>query len=467
MTGGDLQVVDFGRLDAETDPNLLSYFLITGTVTEAADGAQLVIGRKGAGKTALFKHLAATLPTRVIELDLVDYVFELHKGLTDVGLSAERAYTSSWRLLIYAAIFGELRTDMGRRNRVYGDNALRSIGLSSNASGLRRMAEWLKRVRRVDLPSVEGVAGLGGLELAEPEVGALSIETATAIDTLEKLLKDQLGRTPVTVLLDRLDDAWTGSADSAHLIGGAVRATRDVSIAMAQSGPAPVVTFLRTDLWERLSFNDKNKMSQDIIYLDWQPDQLAEVVDLRIRTSLGTSPGTGWSKVFTQAEMRQRASARTYILKRTLGRPRDIIAFSIFARRAALTSGHSQIEAGDIYEAEQRYSKHVLDELRDEVERHVRDFTLVVNSLKSLRNRSFTIPEWTAATAANGLNEADAKVALGQLFEASAVGIHRAGGAAGGSGTTYRYQDRHLRSLDDATHQVHLALVRELGLRDT
>jgi hypothetical protein len=91
MPAADIQRVDFGRLDAESDPNLLNYFLVTGTVRGIVSGAKLVIGRKGSGKTALFTHLAANLETRVIELDLLDYVFELHRGFTEVGLPAERA----------------------------------------------------------------------------------------------------------------------------------------------------------------------------------------------------------------------------------------------------------------------------------------------------------------------------------------------------------------------------------------
>jgi hypothetical protein len=83
-----------------------------------------------------------------------------------------------------------------------------------------------------------------------------------------------------------------------------------------------------------------------------------------------------------------------------------------------------------------------------------------------LRKRNFMPDDWVTACKENGLPKAEADKALEQLFEASAVGIHGAGGAQGGSQTTYRYQDRHLRSRPDATHQVHLALVRELGLKD-
>lgn len=462
-----LQDLDFGRLDAESDPKLLDYFLVTGTVREVVDGAKLVVGRKGAGKTALFTHLAARLPSKVVELDLNDYVFELHRGFVQSGLTPDRAYTASWRLLIYTAMFAELRSAMPKALRKRGDDALRNLGVGKDRTIIQGMLDWLKRVRKVDLPSIEGIASVGGLEIEGEKTTPLSAETANDIKTLEEVLQVETARNKVTVLLDRLDDAWDGSKDSLNLIAGAVRATRDIAIALGQPRPAPVITFLRTDLWEKISFNDRNKMSQDIIYLDWNPDGLANVVDRRIHGSIGTEIGAGWDQVFTTGEMRQRASAKTYILKRAMGRPRDVVAFATFARAEALASSHRKIEAVDIYEAEKRYSKHILDELKDEIERHVSDFAIVINTLKSLKNRTFTTASWTKAALSNGLTELQASQALEQLFEASAVGIHGVGGASGGSGTIYRYQDRHLRSRDDAGLQVHLSLVRELGLKDS
>lgn len=342
-TPEDLARIDFGRLDAESDPRLLDYFLVTGTVKRAEQGAKLVIGRKGSGKTALFTHLKHNLPTVTIDLDLLDYVFETHKGLTEAGLAAERAYVASWKLLIYAAVFGALRDEMEATLRARGDKALEALGLGENAGKFRPIVNWLKRVRRVDIPTVAGTGG-GGVELGDEQSGVLTAETVRWLDELEAVLKAEVELSPVTVLIDRLDDAWDGGQESLDFIGGAIRATRDIAIAWGQPSPAPVITFLRTDLWEKLSFNDKNKMSQDIIYLDWTPEQLCEVVDLRVHNSLDTPLGTGWERAFTTEEMRQRAGARTYITKRTMGRPRDIVAFAIFAKEAAVASGHARIE---------------------------------------------------------------------------------------------------------------------------
>ena len=346
--------IDLGRLDAESDKNLPEYFLDTGTVDLVRQGKQLVVGRKGAGKTALFTFLATELDP-VIELDLDDYVWQFHRGLAEVGLQPERAFTTSWKLLIYLSAYSAIRDRLGQDGRKRADGALKALGLGADRGRIKAMVDWLARVRRVDMPEVVGVFSGGGFEVADPAEGNLSAEATRAIHELEDVLVEARQKIPFTVMIDRLDDAWDGSEESLNMIAGAVRATREAALTLDGPPPAPVVTFLRTDLWDRISFNDRNKMSQDILFLDWSTDELADVVALRIARSLETRQEEAWATAFTTEEMRQRASARTYMTKRALGRPRDIVAFAIFAREEAQRSGNDVIEASDIYDAEQRF----------------------------------------------------------------------------------------------------------------
>ena len=461
-----LEKVDFGRYDAELDDKLLDYFVEIGTASSAATGKNLVIGRKGSGKTALFRHLASTLPARVVELDLENYVFQAHKGLKETGIPEAFVYMASWRFAIAVSMFLHIRKDLSWRKRRKGLRILKKIGLGPNAGPLAAIFGWLRRVRRVDLPSVIGIASLGGMELGEVTEAAFDTTTADYLSDLEEILFESAKTRAITALVDRLDDAWDGTDESLKLIGGAVRAARHFANHMKQDGPAPVIVFLRTDLWERIQFNDRNKTSQDTIYLDWIRDDLARVVDLRIHKTAGVPEGEGWATVFTTSEMRQRASAQNHMLKRALGRPRDIVAFVTLARESAIAAHHKIIESQDIYDAETRYSKHVLDELRDEISSHVRDMDAVINTLKALGKRTFLLTTWEAVAAKNGMDSAESQLVIDQLFEASAVGVFRAGGSKGGSSTVYRYQDRFLKASETGAMQVHLGLVKELGLTD-
>ncbi|MEA5153618.1 MAG: hypothetical protein VB059_02335 [Raineyella sp.] len=223
---------------------------------------------------------------------------------------------------------------------------------------------------------------------------------------------------------------------------------------------------MRTDIWQQVSFNDRNKMSQDIGYLLWADEQLVTVIEARIKSSSGDE-SADWYSVFFDGEMRQRARSSTYILKRTMGRPRDIFAYASFALEEAKRAGHESVLAEDIYASESRFSRHVLDELTDEIAPSVSDFASVLATLKALNRRSFGWSDWFEKAGAQGLDESEARQALEQLFEASVVGVLEVGGGGGGSRSRYRYQDNYLQPREDALMQVHLAVTKELGLKDS
>lgn len=165
-TSSPLASVDFGRLDAESDVNLLEYFLDTGLVGRIRDeGAKLVVGRKGSGKTALFRYLEHTLDAVVVPLDLDEYVWELHRGFVEQGLSGERAYAASWRLLIYVSAAGSIRSKLYKEQRTRVDKALQALGLAAASGRFAGMVSWLRRVRRVDLPEVTDSVQLEALRL--------------------------------------------------------------------------------------------------------------------------------------------------------------------------------------------------------------------------------------------------------------------------------------------------------------
>lgn len=461
-----LELVDFGRYDAEHDENLLDYFVEVGTASEINRGKYLVIGRKGSGKTALFRHAAANLDSRVIELDLEEYVFQVHKGLRESGVESSFAYTASWRFAIAIAMFLGVQKQMSFWTRRKGLKILKRIGVGPNGGAASAIIAWLKRLKKVDMISVPGIADLGGFELADEANKVFDSTTALALRDLEALLRAETRKSPITVLVDRLDDAWNGTEESLQLIAGAVRAARHFSKELRQPSAAPVIVFLRTDLWERITFNDKNKTSQDTVYLDWDESELAKVIDYRIHKTAGVPEGEGWQTVFTSEEMRQRAAAQKHMLKRVLGRPRDIVAFAALSREVALANAHNIVEKQDIYDAEVRYSKHLVNELNDEIGAHVSNVTNVINALKALGRRTFTLTSWEEVAVKNGISKAEAELVLNYLFEASAVGVHRAGGSKGGSTTVYRYQDRFLKATETGALQVHLGLVKELGLTD-
>lgn len=456
-----LNHIDFGRIDAEKDDKLLDYFITVGTAGRALQGKYLVLGRKGSGKSALFRYVASNANRTVVELDLKDYVFKAHRALRDEGVEASFAYTESWRFAFIIAMFSQSYPSMPFFLRWRGKRLLRKLGAGPDKAPIRAILGWLSRVRQITLPSVGGVIDLGGYSVDSKDMKPFEATTRELINQLQEVLAKAVQTRPITVLVDRLDDAWDGSDDSLRLIGGAARAARQLAEDLKQDGAAPAIIFLRTDLWERIKFNDKNKFTQDTVTLDWNNEDLAQVIEERIHKTGGVPEGQGWETIFTTEKMRQGTSAQNYMLKRVMGRPRDIVAFAIFALEVAIVKGHDRIEKADIYDAEVRYSKHILDELRDEISEHVEDMEAVVNALKALERRKGTLAAWSAAASSSGITENHTDKVRDLLFEASAIGVLRAN-----QKTVYRYSDRSLKIEETGKLSVHPALLKELGIID-
>jgi hypothetical protein len=458
---GALHRVDFGRIDAEKDDKLLDYFITVGTAGKALEGKYLVLGRKGAGKSALFRYVASNANRTVVELDLEDYVFRAHRALRDDGVAAAFAYTESWRFAFVIAMFSQSYSSMPFMLRWRGKRLLRKLGAGPDRAPVRAILGWLSRVRQITLPSIGGVLDFGGYSVDPKDAKPFEPTTRQLVDQLQEVLAKAVQRRPITVLVDRLDDAWDGTDDSLKLIGGAARAARQLAHDLKQDGAAPAIVFLRTDLWERIGFNDKNKFTQDTVTLDWNNEDLAHVIDERIHKTAGVPEGLGWETIFTTEKMRQGTSAQNYLLKRVMGRPRDIVAFAVFALEVAVAKGHDRIEKADIYDAEARYSEHILDELRDEISDHVDDMESVVNALKALERRKVSLEAWSSAASNSGIRQTEAQSVRDLLFEASAIGVLRAN-----QKTVYRYGDRSLKIEETGNVSVHPALLKELGIID-
>src|SRR5207248_3098433 len=208
-------------------------------------------------------------------------------------------------------------------------------------------------------------------------------------------------------------------------------------------GPPAVLTCLRSDIWHELQFNDKNKFFADIEFLEWSDNRLIEVAANRIKTSLGGTVADAWDRVFSTKEMRQRASIRSYVLKRTMGRPRDVIVFCLKCQEVANEGSHEVVETDDVYEAETRYSQYVYGELDDEMGKQVPQARAYLQALRDLGKTRFTLKEWveTLRSKERELTEAEARRRLGILFDYSIVGVPKRGGAGGGTTLLFNYQD--------------------------
>ena len=101
--------VSVGEVSAERDSNLSNYFFDAGVSKSIIDSSKqyLLLGRKGAGKTAVFLHLASK-PNNlfknndlIIPLSLQSYNWQAHELLADRQKAGGYQHRDSWRFVLY------------------------------------------------------------------------------------------------------------------------------------------------------------------------------------------------------------------------------------------------------------------------------------------------------------------------------------------------------------------------------
>lgn len=378
---GLLEKVDLGDTAAENEITTLpDYFVRTGQFRQALQGhARLVIGRKGAGKTALFYEIRQSIgisrSTLVLDLKPEGHQFtKLREAVLDhlgTGLR-EHIVTAFWNYILLVEIAHTVlrhehnyaQRDHQRferymaLNEAYLDHA---VGLGDDLS--QRLNRQVDRI-------VErfGDIGPAGAQDCFTEL-MYGGDIRTLDDAVSAYLRE---KDSVWLLIDNLDKGWpTRGTDSADilLLRGLLEATRKLQRQMeGRDVDFRCLVFLRTDVFEHLLSETPDKGKDTAIRLDWDdPAVFQEIVRKRIETSTGVSGAFReiWPEV---AESHIGAEdSFNYLLDRTLMRPRDLLTFLQRAVEVALNRGHRKVMADDIRQAENSYSEDMLLALDFEV----------------------------------------------------------------------------------------------------
>ncbi|WP_292051219.1 MULTISPECIES: P-loop ATPase, Sll1717 family [unclassified Brevundimonas] len=160
-----------------------------------------------------------------------------------------------------------------------------------------------------------------------------------------------------------------------------------------------IVISIRTDLLERVFETTRDEGFQEEKYkgnickLMWLPGELKEIVNRRLSESIRrqySNSNIGFSEVFP--EKINQSDSFSYLVQRTLHRPRDIIAY---VNECIVQSvGSDRISISNIKKAEEPYSYDRFNALRDEWLSH---FPLLGESSKILhgRPRKFSLSQIT------------------------------------------------------------------------
>jgi len=384
-----LQSLLIGDPTAENEMTTLgSYFLATDQFRKALRGeANLVVGRKGAGKTALFIQMRDKIRAdkRNVVLDLKPEGYQLLKLKEDILAhltqgASHHLVTAFWEYLILLEITYKLLEKDQNAHKF--NHEIRDLYLE------------LERTYKTEGHSVEGdfserllalsqrIAQDYGQRFGDSDGTKLSTDQVTQLVYSHdvKKLRAQVTtylkhKESIWVLFDNLDKGWsTQGVDvvDAMVLRCLIDAGRKVERDMRKADHiVHCVVFIRNDVYEHLMRQSSDYGKEMRVTLDWtDPDMLRELLRLRLVASM---PVESRELTFNQLWPRLCVShyrgeeTSSYIIERSLMRPRNVIKIFAHAKGFAANLAHIKIEDSDLEKGVRAYSQDLLVELDHEL----------------------------------------------------------------------------------------------------
>lgn len=384
-----IQILQIGAPTAENEMTTLSgYFLKTDQYTRARRGdVNLVVGRKGAGKTALFIQLRDQIRAdkRNVVVDLKPEGYQLIKLKEDILAhltqgASHHLVTAFWEYLLLLEITYKL---------LEKDKQLHKFNHE-----IRDLYIELERTYRVEDFSTEGDFAERLMSLSQriaqdyrsrfgnPDSTRLTSEQVTELVYSHDLrsLRSQVSRylehkESVWVLFDNLDKGWsTQGVDTvdAMVLRCLIDAGRKVERDMRKDGhDVHCIVFIRNDVYEHLMRQSADYGKEMRVTLDWtDPDMLRELLRLRLVAGLDLQQeDVSFDQIWPRLCVSHYRGAETsaYIIERALMRPRNVIKIISHAKGFAANLNHQKIEESDLEKGVRAYSQDLIVELDHEL----------------------------------------------------------------------------------------------------
>jgi Cdc6-like AAA superfamily ATPase len=374
----DLRRIMFGNDDAERDAKqgfLSKVFLKTALYDRIkADQCELVIGRKGAGKSATCLILKSAFESEGMKVALLtpeSLSQQKIQALQVNAINKEELYLQTWKYVLLVKVAFEF-IDLF--------NKLKVPNLHKLNDDLKAVRDFLKKKGEIENDFGSNLSGLfkifskvslsfggfeGSLEANHSKSDQDLMDALARFETRLKKLLDYLNDTEIVILIDKVDEVWDDTKESKFMVSGLLRATHILNESLPM---VKIMVFLRSDIFDALKFHDIDKLNSLAERLKWFDTDLKQLIENRVRVSANLDSSQRdenlWEKVFEKTVKEQ--DSFKYIVSRTLKRPRETIQFCNRALRIAQDSQHEKISADDILSAEIQYSAEKLRDLASE-----------------------------------------------------------------------------------------------------
>lgn len=469
-----LSEINWGQDSAENDPNLLQYFQDSEAFARLqARRKQIVVGRKGSGKSALREKLAEYFgrETNTTVITISPTYQAIRSVLNDAdlhgGFGSEIFFQHTWLRQILLDCLASVGHGARSGYATESFEFARRVAVDLNRTSkdlLENITDILSRVK-----AKVGDLGEFGLQL-ERELRAIA-----EVDALEHhLLAIAEGGKRFVILVDDLDQGWDNSDLANHMLLGLLRAA---TILHGKSNNIFPIIFLREDVYSLLMpLTQHADKYRDIESIKWDKVQLMEVLNARInfnRMRTHSLPALDDAVATIFPHTVGTTNTDNWLVERTLSRPRELIQLArIYTESVSGTQPDDQA----LKNSEIGYSTWKLADLCSEFSNQYPGLPEFFQAWKSkfyrhsyhLRRSELDEVILTLLTAStinqpwfnNIVEQTDIPRMIGILYEIGLLGDYIAGGAGGGTRTYYSYMGPHQPRFDEV--QVHHCFRRAL-----
>lgn len=468
-----LSSINWGDDSAEKDPYLLNYFVQSPAFGRLQSKQKnLVIGRKGAGKSAVRKKLEQTFSVQdsTYVINLSPKFNAIRNILNDKdlagGFGQEIFFQHTWiRQVLLDCLCVVGHNAKGRYAKDSVEFA-RQISLQLKLTSkdfVENISDILSRMK-----AKAGSLGEFGLTLER------ELRDVAEVEALEHHFKEiASGGAKFVILIDDLDLGWNNSDVANNLLLGLLAAVNYLSALSHNIFP---LVFLREDVYEILITKTQHSDKyRNVERIRWSKHDLLSILSERIDFNLAKN---GYPEVDNSLDIVFPLTVGTnnldnWLNDRTLGRPRELIQL---ARYYTESVDSDQPDAEALKASEQGYSEWKLADLCAEYSNQYPGLVSVFSFWKTKYFRSkyhlksseinemllsllAEVPldnDWFNEIA----DEIDIRKLLQILYEIGFIGDFVLGGD-GGSKTVYSYQGHHEPRFEEI--QIHPCFRRAVG----
>ncbi|MBA9077291.1 P-loop ATPase, Sll1717 family [Rufibacter quisquiliarum] len=382
-----LQKFDLGASSAENEMRTLkAYYLPTDEYRNVARGeVQLVVGRKGSGKSAIFLQIRDKERGRganiVLDLKPDGYQLIKFKELVLQYLQEgtfQHTIMAFWEYILLLELTNKILVTDEKRYLTQSGlfepyRELEQIYIQEAYTSEGDFTERMSILINNLTTSYKAKYGNStNVRLSVPEITDLLYKNDIK-ELRNKVISYLKQKDKVWILFDNIDKGWPSTGlkhEDLIIIRTLIDATRQLQrqVDKERIDLFPVI-FLRNDVYELLVAETSDRQKETKVRLDWvDPDLLRELIRLRIISSFGDD-NEKFEKLWRNVCVSHYKGEETsqYLIERSLMRPRFLINLINACKSFAINLNHTKIEEDDIEKGFYSFSTDLLTDISYEI----------------------------------------------------------------------------------------------------